>query len=92
MFSTRAHIRRVPAVKVRADAAPAADAPAPVRTEKTGPNFTALRDINQIMQTLPHRSVNKHNSPPVCVQQAGLSYFDASVSVSLPADLTRSHA
>ncbi|KAG2425884.1 hypothetical protein HYH02_014947 [Chlamydomonas schloesseri] len=38
---------------VRADAAP--EAPKAVATEKTGPNFKALRDINQIMQTLPHR-------------------------------------
>lgn len=39
---------------VRAEATADA-APAKVATEKTGPNFTALRDINQIMKTLPHR-------------------------------------
>ncbi|PNW85724.1 hypothetical protein CHLRE_03g208050v5 [Chlamydomonas reinhardtii] len=38
---------------VRADAAP--ETPKALGTEKTGPNFKALRDINQIMQTLPHR-------------------------------------
>eukprot|EP00983_Pelagomonas_calceolata_P094585 1157903-Pelagomonas_calceolata.AAC.2 len=26
-----------------------------VGVEKTGPNFSAIRDINAIMQTLPHR-------------------------------------
>ncbi|KAG2436971.1 hypothetical protein HXX76_006486 [Chlamydomonas incerta] len=41
------------AIVVRADAAP--EAAKPVGVEKTGPNFKALRDINQIMQTLPHR-------------------------------------
>lgn len=43
---------------VRAEEAPAAAAPAtPAKstTEKTGPSFVALRDINQIMKTLPHR-------------------------------------
>ncbi|GFR40736.1 hypothetical protein Agub_g1346 [Astrephomene gubernaculifera] len=40
---------------VRANAATPAEAPKAVSTEKTGPNFKALRDINQIMQTLPHR-------------------------------------
>lgn len=43
-------VRKV-AQSVRADAA----AEAPKAVEKSGPNFKALRDINQIMQTLPHR-------------------------------------
>jgi hypothetical protein len=43
-------------VLVRAEA-PAAEPAKPVGTEKTGPNFAALRDINQIMATLPHRCV-----------------------------------
>jgi 3-hydroxyacyl-[acyl-carrier-protein] dehydratase len=45
-------------VTVRAETATtatAAPAPAKVQTEKTGPNFKPLRDINAIMKTLPHR-------------------------------------
>jgi len=40
---------------VRVAAEVAAAAPATSGTEKTGPNFKPLREINQIMQTLPHR-------------------------------------
>lgn len=49
--------RRAP-LRVVADAAApaaAADAAKAAGTEKTGPNFKPLREINQIMQTLPHR-------------------------------------
>jgi hypothetical protein len=50
--------RRPVALTVRAEtAATAAAAPAKVQTEKTGPNFKPLRDINAIMKTLPHRYV-----------------------------------
>ncbi|GAX79748.1 hypothetical protein CEUSTIGMA_g7189.t1 [Chlamydomonas eustigma] len=35
--------------------AEATEKPAGTGVEKTGPNFVALRDINQIMATLPHR-------------------------------------
>jgi 3-hydroxyacyl-[acyl-carrier-protein] dehydratase len=43
-------------VTVRAETATTATAaPAKVQTEKTGPNFKPLRDINAIMKTLPHR-------------------------------------
>mmetsp|Transcript_23401 Transcript_23401/g.59903 ORF Transcript_23401/g.59903 Transcript_23401/m.59903 type:complete len:207 (-) Transcript_23401:353-973(-) len=48
-------VGRCAAVKVVAEAPAPAAAPAKVGTEKTGPNFKALRDVNQIMQTLPHR-------------------------------------
>lgn len=43
----------------RADGDGAAATAAPVSLEKTGPNFPALRDINAIMQTLPHRWVHR---------------------------------
>jgi 3-hydroxyacyl-[acyl-carrier-protein] dehydratase len=46
--------RVVQRVVAETDGAVAA-APAKVSTEKTGPNFKPLRDINQIMGTLPHR-------------------------------------
>lgn len=49
-------VRKV-AQSVRADAA----AEAPKAVEKSGPNFKALRDINQIMQTLPHRCGRTHS-------------------------------
>ena len=41
-------------ISIRADAAAAAPAK-PAGVEKSGPNYKPLRDINQIMQTLPHR-------------------------------------
>lgn len=41
-------------LRVVAEATDAAAAPA-VGIEKSGPNFKALRDINAIMATLPHR-------------------------------------
>ena len=53
-------------VRVRADAAAPAAAPASLGTEKTGPNFAALRDINQIMATLPHRCGIEEDSRRQC--------------------------
>lgn len=54
-----APVSRIPSrariVRVAADSAASAPATATVGTEKTGPNFKPLRDINQIMATLPHR-------------------------------------
>ncbi len=54
-------VRKV-AQSVRADAA----AEAPKAVEKSGPNFKALRDINQIMQTLPHRCGCVNNRCSAC--------------------------
>ncbi|PNH00018.1 (3R)-hydroxymyristoyl-[acyl-carrier-protein] dehydratase, partial [Tetrabaena socialis] len=47
--------RAMPTVRADAAAPAATEAPKALSVEKTGPNFTALRDINQIMATLPHR-------------------------------------
>lgn len=52
-------LRKAATVHVVADAATAAPAAAALSTEKTGPSFKALRDINQIMGTLPHRYIRK---------------------------------
>mmetsp|Transcript_16508 Transcript_16508/g.28298 ORF Transcript_16508/g.28298 Transcript_16508/m.28298 type:complete len:209 (-) Transcript_16508:339-965(-) len=46
---------RLSATRVLADAAAPVAEPVKLGTEKTGPAFKALKDINQIMQTLPHR-------------------------------------
>lgn len=48
---SRIALRR-PAVVVRAEETDDAKV---LPLEKTGPNFTALKDINTIMATLPHR-------------------------------------
>lgn len=54
-----APMRRMRTVSTRAEAAAAPDAapaaPAALPTEKSGNNFKPLREINQIMATLPHR-------------------------------------
>lgn len=42
--------------KLMRNAATDGDAPATSGIEKTGPNFTAAKDIDAIMKTLPHRS------------------------------------
>nr|QKY14952.1 beta-hydroxyacyl-ACp dehydratase (FABZ) [Polytomella parva] len=47
-------LRPIGAAKSKTPAKQAAPA-GPASVEKNGPNFKALRDINQIMQTLPHR-------------------------------------
>jgi len=53
----RRHQRCAPPRAAESDGngAASAPAPAPVGTERTGPNFTAVSDINRIMGTLPHR-------------------------------------
>eukprot|EP00955_Chlamydomonas_euryale_P071699 361174-Chlamydomonas_euryale.AAC.6 len=53
MLSRRAAAPRRAAVRVRSEESAKEAAATPL--EKTGPNFTPLRDINQIMATLPHR-------------------------------------